>query len=301
MISGLLVINKEKNITSHDVVAKIRSIIKTEKVGHFGTLDPMAEGILLIGIGRVTKFFDFYIQKKKLYTGKIKFGFATETYDREGKPISEKKEVDLNRINLPSLLSDFRGTITQVPPSFSAKKYKGKPLYVYARAQKKIVLNPVKITIYELKAEILEKDTLWFEALTSAGTYIRSLAHDMGQKLGVGAHLEELFREKIGEFDKSLAISSKDLNDRMNIQKFKECIIPIESLLPEFSKIIVNQAGRRSILNGLPLQAKNVIKIFSSGSSTHFRLFDQEGRLLSIAQKDKKIRQFNPVMVFPDL
>lgn len=300
MISGLIVVNKEQNITSHTVVERIRSILKSEKVGHFGTLDPMAEGILLVGIGRVTKFFDFYIKKKKLYTGKIRFGFATETYDREGKAISEINEIDLNKIDIGSLLSEFTGSISQVPPAFSAKKYKGKPLYTYARARKKVSLSPVPITIYSLKAEIVKKDILWFEALTSAGTYIRSLAHDMGQKIGVGAHLEELKREKIGEFDSSFAISSKDLEERMSLQKLKEYITPIESLLPEFSKIIINQAGRHSVLNGLPLQAKDIIKIFSTRNRTYFRLFDEEGRLLSIARRDERIMQFNPFIVFPD-
>ena len=300
MISGLLVVNKSKNITSHEVVEKIRLFANTTKVGHFGTLDPMAEGILLIGIGKATKFFDFYIQKKKQYSGKIRFGLATTTYDKEGSPVSEEKKIDLNTVNINSLLKQFTGQINQVPPAFSAKKFKGKPLYKYAREKKQVILKPVQITIYSLKARIINHNTLAFEALTSAGTYIRSLAHDIGEHLKVGAYLEELRRDRIGEFDLSQAISSDTISEEMKVSDFFKQVIPIESLLPEFPKIIINPAGKRGVLNGAPLLPKDILKIFPSESTTHYRLFDEEGNLLGISQKDKKIRRFNPFIVFPD-
>lgn len=300
MISGLVVINKAKNISSHAVVEKIRTCFKTEKVGHFGTLDPLAEGILLIGIGKATKFFEFYNQKKKLYSGKIKFGFATTTFDQEGTPLSEKKNIDLNKIEINSILTDFTGEILQVPPIYSAKKFKGKPLYKYARAKKKIEPKPVKVHIYDLKWEIVDSETLGFEALTSAGTYIRSLAHDIGKRVGTGAYLAELRREKIGEFDCSSAISSSDLSEDTDPSILKKHVFPIETLLPEFPKIIINEAGKRGVVNGMALEPKDIIKIFPSESTSLFRLFDEEGKLLAIAKKDEKVRKFNPSIVFPD-
>ena len=300
MISGLLVVNKSKNITSHELVEKIRQIIPGTKVGHFGTLDPMAEGLLLIGIGKATKFFDFYIQKRKLYSGTIKFGYATSTYDREGIPLSEKKKINLNEINLDEILEEFIGDILQTPPAYSAKKHKGKPLYKYAREKKPIEIKPVKVSVYSLKRKVINANTLWFETQTSAGTYVRSLAHDIGQKLGVGAYLDTLKRVSIGEFTLTKSISMEQLSDLVDFSQLSKWIMPIETLLPEFSKVIVSAAGKRGVINGVPLLPKEVIKIFPSTSKTHFRLFDEEGKLLAIARKDENHRQFNPFIVFPD-
>jgi tRNA pseudouridine55 synthase len=300
MISGLLIVNKTGNETSHSVVEKIRTLYSITKAGHFGTLDPMAEGVLLVGLGKATKFFDFYIKKKKLYSGTIKFGYPTSTYDREGTPLSEKREVNLNKIDLNSLFGEFTGEIRQTPPAYSAKKHKGKPLYKYARENKHVDIKPVLVSIYSLKGKILNPDTIWFEAETSSGTYIRSLAHDIGQKLGTGAYLDTLKRLRIGEFDLSRAVSSQELSDRLDISNFSELVIPIESLLPEFPKVIVSPAGSRAVSNGAPLIPKDVLKIYPAKSKTHFRLFDEEGKLLAIARKDSKIRQFNPFIVFPE-
>jgi len=300
MISGLIAINKPKNISSHSIVENIRKLFNTKKVGHFGTLDPMAEGLLLVGIGKATRFFDFYMKKKKLYSGIIKFGFSTSTYDMEGIPTSKKKEIDLTKIDVNSFLLNFTGEILQVPPIYSAKKYKGKPSYKYARENKKIELKPVKVNVYSLKGEIVNKNRLYFEALTSSGTYVRSIAHDLGQKIGVGAYLEELKRERIGEFELDKSVSIEELVKSNNFMNITDFVIPIEKLLPEFSKIIVNQMGRSAVLNGMPLLAKDVIKIFPSESDIYFRLFDEHGKLLSISQKEENKTRFKSKIVFPD-
>jgi len=302
MIHGLIVVNKPPGITSHTVVDKVRKLFKIKKVGHFGTLDPLAEGLILIGMGNATKFFDFYIKKKKLYMGKITFGFATTTYDTEGEPTSEKKAVDLKKIDIDALLAGFKGKQLQVPPIYSAKKFKGKPLYKYARENKavEIELKPVAIEIFSLECKVMDEKTLWFRTETSSGTYIRSLAHDMGQKVGVGAYLEELKREGVGEFGLHEAYTLEELARHVEAGEISKVVTPIEALLPEFPKIIVNQGGRKAVLNGMPLIPGDILRILSAESSDNFRLFDDEGKLLAIAGKDKKLMRFKPYIVFPN-
>lgn len=302
MIHGLVLVDKAKNLTSHTVVEEIRKIFKIKKVGHFGTLDPMAEGLLLIGLGNATKFFNFYMGKRKGYSGRIKFGYATTTYDTEGEPLGEKKEIDLYRVDIPALLSRFTGKLMQTPPIYSAKKFKGKPLYQYARENKEteVEVKPAAVEVYSLKGNIIDKETLWFEAYTSSGTYVRSLAHDMGEVLEVGAYLEELKREEVGEFHLKDAFTLEEIARYVAAAEFTRVVIPIEMLLPEFPRIIANQGGRIAVLNGQPLLARDIMKVFPTENAKveHFRLFDDEGKLLAIAQKDEKAIRFKPTIVF---
>lgn len=300
MIHGLVLVNKSKNITSHTVVERIRTLFKTKKAGHFGTLDPLAEGLLLIGMGNATKFFNFYMKKKKLYSGKIRFGFATTTYDSEGSPLSEKKETDLSQADIPALLARFTGKQMQIPPIYSAKKLNGKPLYKYARNNQEVEVKPVEIEIFSLKGKVLDNETLGFEALTSSGTYIRSLAHDIGQMVGSGAYLHELKREGVGEFYLKDAFTLEELERHVADSDISRVVTPIEALLPEFSKIIVNPGGRQGILNGMHLMPRDILKVISTENKENFRLFDDEGKLLAIARKDERLMRFKPYIVFPD-
>ena len=198
------------------------------------------------------------------------------------------------------MLSEFTGEILQKPPIYSAKKFKGKPLYKYARENTKVDIKPIKIEIFSLRGNIINKDTLEFEALTSSGAYIRSLAHDIGQRVGVGAYLEELIRVKTGEFDLSNAITLDAFIESAKTSNISKVVLPIEMLLPEFPKIIVNQGGRRAVLNGMPLMVEDIVKILSGEMLTHFRLFDESGKLLAIANKEKNQKRFKPFIVFPD-
>jgi len=298
MIHGLLVINKVKNFTSHDVVERVRKLFGTKKVGHFGTLDPFAEGVLLVAIGHTTKFFNFYIKKRKLYSGIIKFGFATNTYDGEGEPLAPAKKIDLNQIDIPAVLADFSGKIQQKPPIYSAKKYKGKPLYKYARLDQVPEIKSVEVEIFSLQGEIVDIDQLGFRTLTSSGTYIRSLAHDIGERVGVGAYLLELKRECIGEFDLGSAVKLDELEKCSSIEELLQFVLPIESLLPEFSKIICSEGGREAVLHGRSLSAIDVEKVIRGEDNTNFRLFDNEGKLLAIARKAEDKKAFQPYIVF---
>ncbi len=300
MIHGLIAVDKERGISSHDAVACVRRLLHTKKAGHFGTLDPNATGLLLIALGQATRFFDFYVKQDKLYSGLIRFGYATSTYDTEGQPLGEKRPCDLGSIDLEGLLAGFRGTMRQAPPAFSAKKFKGRPLYTYARRQQPVSVAPVEVRIHELTGRALDGSTLEFRARTSSGTYIRSLAHDLGQKVGCGAFLLELKRERIGAFGLEGAVTLERLATLAAEGKALQAVIPIERLLEEYPKMIVNPAGRRCVANGMALRAADVLKIFPTASDDYFRVFDDEGKLLAIVEKELHNMSFKPYLVIPE-
>ncbi len=300
MIHGLIVVHKEKGISSHAVVEQIRKLLGMQKAGHFGTLDPSATGIVLIALGHATRLFNFYVSKEKLYAGVIKFGYATTTYDAEGEPLGEAQAIDLRRIDIEALLEQFTGAQLQYPPPYSAKKFKGQPLYKYARRHHPVALKPSRIQIHELRSRIIDPTRLHFEARTSAGTYIRSLAHDIGQRVGVGAYLEELTRRRIGEFGQEQALPLETIRQHAQARRLDKFIIPIEAMLPELPKVIVSAGGQRSILNGMPLPPGDILKIYPSESREHFRIFSAEGKLLAIAKKNSSGVSFKPHIVFPE-
>jgi len=299
MIHGLIAVNKEKGISSHAVVARMRRLFHTKKAGHFGTLDPTATGLLLIALGQATRFFDFYVKQDKLYSGLIRFGYATSTYDSEGAPLGPKRDIDLFQVDVEALLARFRGRQLQMPPAFSAKKFKGKPLYTYARRQQPVSVPPVEVSIHELTGRVLDRETLEFRALTSSGTYIRSLAHDLGQVAGPGAFLMELKRERIGSFRLEQAVTLEQAEALAAAGNALQAVIPIERLLEEYPKMIVNQAGRRCVCNGMALKASDVVKIFPAPNPAYFRIFDDEGKLLAIAEKEPNSMSFKPYLVIP--
>ncbi len=299
MINGMILIRKEKGVTSHDVVKKTKAILKVKKAGHFGTLDPLAEGLLMIGVGNATKFFDFFVGRSKTYSGIIQFGYATTTYDSEGEQVGEKKVTDLSKIDLDKLLSSFKGKFLQYPPKYSAKKYKGIPLYKYARKNIEVKIEPVEIEIFSLETKILAKDMLGFRTVTSSGTYLRSLAHDIGVAAGTGAYLKQLTREAVGEFELKDAVSLKELELQSHGENdLQKGMMPIEILLSEFPRIVVSQNGNEMVRNGAMLSLKDIIEVSSGEDSENYRIFDYDGNLIAIAKKDSMIQKFKPFMVF---
>jgi tRNA pseudouridine55 synthase len=199
-MNGVLIIDKPPGLTSHDVVNRVRRILGERSVGHLGTLDPMATGVLPLVTGNFTRLAQFYMGSEKCYEGTIRFGFSTDTYDAEGEPTSPPKAVILSKEMLEALAARFRGVIEQTPPPFSAKKIKGVPAYKLARQQKEVVLQPVQVEVKEFGILSIESDRATFRARVASGTYMRSIAHDLGQALGCGAHLESLRRTAVAEF-----------------------------------------------------------------------------------------------------
>jgi tRNA pseudouridine55 synthase len=305
-MDGLILVNKPKGITSHDVVAQIRNILGIQKVGHYGTLDPLASGLVVVAVGKTTRLFPFYSKKDKTYTGRIRLGFSTDTYDSTGKPTSSEIKKYPQKAALLNSMKKFVGKIEQVSPAYSAKKYKGKPLYKLVRGKKDYELRSSKISVYFFDLIQFTPPELEFKAGCSSGTYLRSLAHDLGQHLECGAHLSELTRTAIGEYhlDESMDLDKiKHLNEEGKIEEF---LIPIESLLPEFPKIILNERGSVLAKNGNKVFPEHILKIIpdesyvkstSQTKETYFRMFSLEGKFLALARRTSGKTDFHPFLV----
>ena len=213
-MNGVVIIDKPAGFTSHDVVNRVRRILGQRSVGHLGTLDPMATGVLPLVIGNFTRLAQFYTKAAKTYEGTIRFGFATDTYDAEGEPVGTAQEVSLRTEDVEALAAQFRGLIEQTPPPFSAKKIQGVPAYKLARKRKDVVLKPVQVEIKEFHILAVEGDRVRFTARVASGTYLRSVAHEMGKRLGCGAHLESLRRTAVAEFTLAEAHTLEELAQR---------------------------------------------------------------------------------------
>jgi tRNA pseudouridine55 synthase len=301
-MDGLILINKSKDMTSHDVVIKIRKITGEKRVGHFGTLDPLATGLLIIALGKATRFFPFYSTKDKVYRGEQRFGYATNTYDSTGDRISSLTLEFPEKKKVLQAMKKFIGEILQIPPPFSAKKYKGKPLYFYARKNETIEVKPEKIKIYTFKLLAYDPPLMQFEVKCSAGTYIRSLVHDLGQNLNCGAHLTALCRTECSGYSLDNSHILKDL-ERSSSQELIDALIPINEMLPEFPKLILKDSAISSALNGNMITIDDIAAIKDKdssgkpGSELLVRLFNQNNEFIALAKKRSEKNCFHPFLV----
>jgi tRNA pseudouridine55 synthase len=210
-MNGVIIVDKPAGWTSHDVVNRMRRILGQRSVGHLGTLDPLATGVLPLVTGSLTRLAQFYTTSEKVYEGVIRFGFATDTYDADGEAMGEPHPVALTLDQLQQLSAEFLGLIEQMPPPFSAKKIHGVPAYKLARKQEEVVLQPVQVEVKEFVITSIDADRAHFRARVASGTYMRSIAHEMGQRLGYGAHLESLRRTAVAEFDLAQAHTIEEI------------------------------------------------------------------------------------------
>ena len=210
-MDGVLVVDKPAGMTSHDVVARVRRITGERSVGHLGTLDPMATGVLPLVLGRLTRLAQFYNSSEKVYEGSIRLGFATDTYDAEGEPVGPAQPFSGTLEDLRSAAAKFLGNIRQLPPPFSAKKIAGVPAYKLARKKREVELKPVEVQIHKFEILDLEGDRARFYVEVSSGTYVRSLIHDIGRELGIGAHLHGLRRVRSAEFSIQDAVALSEI------------------------------------------------------------------------------------------
>lgn len=265
-MNGLLIVDKPGGMTSHDVVARVRRVTGESSVGHLGTLDPMATGVLPLLLGKYTRLAQFFGPLEKTYTGTIRFGFATDTYDAEGQRVSESKAVSLTHEQVRIAAARFLGEIEQIPPPFSAKKTDGKRAYQLARAGETPKLKPARIVVRKFEITAVDADVAGFEITVSAGGYIRSVAHEMGIALGCGAHLASLRRLAAGPFVIAVAIPLADL-ENLNAETLEARMPHARALLPELPSVTADAFATSRVRNGaavnLPeFSAAPMVKIF---------------------------------------
>jgi tRNA pseudouridine55 synthase len=279
-MNGILIVDKPAGLTSHDVVNRVRRILGQRSVGHLGTLDPLATGLLPVMVGNYTRLAQFYNGAEKSYEGVIRFGFATDTYDAEGEPTGPVQAVTLDSNEIEALAAQFRGVIEQTPPPFSAKKIQGVPAYKLARKQKEVVLKSVQVEIKQFDIEEVSRDRLRFKSRVASGTYIRSVAHEMGAKLGCGAHLESLRRTAVAEFKIEDAKTLDQIAEHMNAKSEEgvsshwplttdHCTLFLHPrlLLPHMPSVTADEATAARIRNGRPvnlpeLSQARLVKVF---------------------------------------
>jgi len=279
-MNGVLIVDKPAGLTSHDVVNRVRRILGERSVGHLGTLDPMATGVLPLVIGSLTRLAQFYTDAEKTYEGTVRFGFATDTYDAEGDPTSTALEITLRSEQIEDLAARFRGVIEQIPPPFSAKKIHGVPAYKLARKHQDVVLKPVKVEVKELEILGVEGDRARFRARVASGTYLRSVAHDMGQLLGCGAHLESLRRTALAEFGLEDAHSLEELEAaKTEGGSLDDLFVHPRKLLPQFPSVTADEANAARIRSG------RTVNLPELSRARQVKVFYGQRELLAIATR----------------
>ena len=269
-MNGLLVLDKPAGMTSHDVVDIVRRATSERSVGHLGTLDPMATGVLPLLLGNYTRLAQYLSTAEKTYEGTIRFGFATDTYDAEGTPTSEPRPLTHSLDELRRLATQFRGEMQQTPPVFSAKKINGVPAHKLARAGKPVEVKPVTIHIHHFELQSLEGDTARFTIKVSAGGYVRSVAHDLGALAGCGAHLSTLRRTHAGPFTLDHAITVDELKSLAGTPAAIQQRLPHpRTLLPHMPCVTVDEQSAGRLRNGMQVNlpefsSAELVKVFTS-------------------------------------
>ncbi len=279
-MNGVLIIDKPAGLTSHDVVSRVRRISRERSVGHLGTLDPMATGVLPLVLGKMTRLAQFYKDVEKGYEGTIRFGFSTDTYDAEGERTTETRAVGFSLDELKKAAAKFQGEIKQMPPPFSAKKINGVPAYKMARRKEAVELRAVKVDVREFQILEFGEAEARFRAQVGPGTYLRSIAHELGEVLGVGAHLSRLRRTQVGEFTSEQAISLSDLEAAANAEDGLERILlhPRE-LLPTMPGIFANEEQMSKIRHGNP------VNLAEFSREPFVKVFAGQGELVCVASR----------------
>lgn len=301
-MNGVLIIDKPAGLTSHDVVSRCRRILKTKRIGHTGTLDPFATGVLVILVGKATRLAQFLDKDVKEYEAVIRFGFETDTGDRTGNRKEEEKrrrgegeKVSVEKVE--RVLSEFRGEIEQTPPMYSAKKVAGKKLYELARKGLEIEREPLKVTIYEIevqKSKIENRNSdVPIRVLCSAGTYIRVLAEDIGGKIGIGAHLAELRRTRAGKFDLSQAATLEELEEIVSENNLDEILVSMNEAVSHLPKVILSEAEIIKIQNGLKLKFEDD----EINDNRTMRMIDERENLIAVGFYNKEQKFIQPRIV----
>lgn len=306
MMNGVINIYKIKGFTSHDVVAKLRGIMKQKKIGHTGTLDPDATGVLPICLGNATKLCDMLTEKEKEYIAKVQLGVTTDTQDMTGTVLSSK-EVTASEEEVRETLSSFIGLYEQVPPMYSALKVNGKKLYELAREGKEVERKARSVTIHEIEVLEMNLPTLSIRVKCSKGTYIRTLCHDLGEKLGCGAAMAELERTKSGQFSLETAITLEELEEKLKCagekreEVLQELVIPVDKMFSELQELRLLPEWERLIENGNSFEEKNLKREFHIGNrmdKSQYRVYIGQDTFMGVYEFRKGEKKFTPVKMF---
>jgi tRNA pseudouridine55 synthase len=286
-MDGLLIIDKPAGPTSHDVVSRMRRLLHEKRIGHCGTLDPAATGVLLLVVGRATRLSQFLSASDKSYEAVVRLGFATDTADAEGQPVGPVWRAPLpERETIESALEAFRGTFLQQPPAYSAKKIDGTRSYKLARAASlpdpRAEPAPTSVTVHRLEVVSIEADQVTLQVDCSAGFYVRSLAHDLGERLGVGGHLAALRRTRSGDFTIEQAMSLETVE--RDPQHALDAMIPLAEMLPAFASVTLTAEGVLRATHGRELGPADTERRLGGRASRFVRLLDQSGQLIGIAE-----------------
>lgn len=297
---GILIIKKEKGYTSHDVVAKLRGILKQKKIGHTGTLDPEAEGVLPVCLGSATKLCDLLTEKRKTYRTVLQLGFTTDTQDLTGKKVKEKS-VPLTEQEIEKAVYSFVGEYNQIPPMYSALKVNGRKLYELAREGKEIDRSARKVIIYSISIHNidLEQHQVTMEVECSKGTYIRTLCHDIGELLGCGGCMAHLTRTKVDVFSLEDSITLHDVEVYIGKGELEEQIISMDSLFQDYPRLVVTQEYQRFLYNG------NILKPSFLESdepiqrtNLNYRVYDSSHNFIAIYEWCEELLQLKPIKMF---
>ncbi len=277
-ISGVVLLDKPLGLSSNQAMQRVKHLYQAEKAGHTGSLDPLATGLLPICLGEATKFANFLLDADKTYLATVKLGITTTSADAEGEVIAQKP-VDVTLQQVESVLHQFIGDIEQTPPIYSALKVDGKPLYAYARAGQEVEIKSRYVSIHQIHLEHFEADELVFTVTCSKGTYIRTLAQDIGAKLGCGAHLKGLRRLTSGTFDLKDALPLEVLSE-LSLEELDAKLLPIDIKIQHLPKLTLNAEQTDIIQHGQAIKPNQEI-IFNE----FIRLYDMSGEFIGLAQK----------------
>lgn len=302
-MDGILNINKAAGMTSFKVVALVKQLTKERRVGHGGTLDPAATGVLPVCLGKATRIIEYLVDTSKTYQAKIELGVATDTFDATGKVTQQGDISRVTREQVEVTLASFRGSIQQTPPMYSAVKYHGKPLYHWARAGITVKRKSRITKIYQLELKDWQPPIASIEVVCSKGTYIRSLAHDLGQALGCGASLKGLIRLKCGVFDIKDAIPVTQLEDAVRGGCWQCLLYPIDIVLSHLTAVVVSDDALQAIRNGRPIipekpDSFRVKTTAWSPNEERCRVYTVDGQFVGVLRLDTKTGQWQPEKVF---
>lgn len=308
MINGIINVYKERGFTSHDVVAKLRGILKQKKIGHTGTLDPEAEGVLPVCLGKATRVCDMLTEKDKVYEAVLLLGQTTDTQDTTG-TVLETKKVAVTEEEVKRAIEGFTGTYSQIPPMYSALKVNGKKLCDLARAGVEVERTPREVTIYSITIEKIELPRVKMTVHCSKGTYIRTLCHDIGDRLGCGGCMESLLRTKVAQFTLKDSLRLDEIEKRaqglwqtqqeeLTAEMLSGIVVRTDTVFLEYPRLVAKAGFEKMLYNGNAMQTEWFTGWREEFKKESLRVYDSEERFIGVYSYNSKYRDIRPIKIF---